>query len=71
MSNFFKKDFQALIVIGGDFNADADSVPFKTIVGSVEETNNPELRPTVMCHASIMCLRISVTHSSTMGREKL
>ena len=37
-----------LIAVGGDFNAEIGSVPFKTIVGSVKDTNNPELRPTVM-----------------------
>ena len=39
---------KALIAIGGDFNADIGSVPFKTIVGSVKDTNNPELRSTVL-----------------------
>ena len=37
-----------LIVVGGDFNAEIGSVPFKTIVGSVKDTNNPDLRPSVM-----------------------
>ncbi|MGQ9597592.1 MAG: endonuclease/exonuclease/phosphatase family protein [Thermoproteota archaeon] len=40
IGQLFKQDPQALIAIGGDFNADANSVPFKTIVGSVEDTNN-------------------------------
>ena len=37
-----------LIAVGGDLNATIGSVPFKAIVGSVEDTNNPELRDTVM-----------------------
>lgn len=37
-----------LIAIGGDFNAEIGSVPFKTIVGSVKDTNNPGLRSTLM-----------------------
>lgn len=37
-----------LIAIGGDFNAEIGSVPFKTIVGSITDTNNPELRSTLM-----------------------
>ena len=37
-----------LIAVGGDFNADIGSVPFKTIVGSVKDTSNPDLRSTVM-----------------------
>lgn len=48
LEHLFKQDFQALIAVGGDFNSDAADVPFKTIVGSVEETNNPGLRSTVM-----------------------
>lgn len=40
--------WKTLIAVGGDFNADIGSVPFKTIVGSVKDTNNPELRSTVM-----------------------
>lgn len=48
LEKLFKQDFQAFIVVSGDFNADAGDVPFKTIVGSVEDTNNPELRSTVM-----------------------
>ncbi len=31
----------SLIVIAGDFNAEADEVPFKAICGPVEETGNP------------------------------
>lgn len=38
----------ALIVMGGDFNAEAESTPFKAVVGSVEDTDNPDLRPTVL-----------------------
>ncbi|NYT08023.1 MAG: endonuclease [Methanomicrobiales archaeon] len=38
----------AVIAVGGDFNADIDSVPFKVIVGSIEDTNNPDLRSTAL-----------------------
>jgi len=38
----------ALIVVGGDYNADIGSVPFKTVVGSVDDTNNPDLRSGVL-----------------------
>jgi len=38
----------ALIAVGGDYNADIGSVPFKTIVGSVDDTSNPDLRPGVL-----------------------
>lgn len=37
-----------LIAVGGDFNADIGEVPFKTIVGSVDDTSNPDIRSTVM-----------------------
>lgn len=47
MDNFLNKP-SALIAIVGDFNADANSVPFKTIVGSVEDTNSPDLKSTVL-----------------------
>jgi len=39
---------ETLIAVGGDFNAEIGSVPFKTIVGSVTDTNNPDLRSTLM-----------------------
>ncbi|MGI0012869.1 MAG: endonuclease/exonuclease/phosphatase family protein [Nitrososphaera sp.] len=38
----------SLVVVGGDYNADIGSVPFKTIVGSVDDTSNPDLRPRVL-----------------------
>jgi endonuclease/exonuclease/phosphatase family metal-dependent hydrolase len=38
----------ALIVIGGDFNAEIGAVPFKTIVGRVENTYNVDLRSSVL-----------------------
>ncbi len=38
----------ALIAVGGDFNAEIGSVPFKALVGSVEDTQNPDLRSTVL-----------------------
>lgn len=45
---FTDESQQAIIAIGGDFNAEIGSVPFEIIVGSVENTNNPDLRNTVM-----------------------
>ena len=37
-----------LIALGGDLNAEIGSVPFKTLVGSVKDTSNPDLRSTVL-----------------------
>ena len=48
LSSLFKQDPEAMIVVAGDFNAEIGSVPFQVIVGSVEETSNPDLRSTVM-----------------------
>lgn len=45
---FAKNPLEVLIAVGGDFNAEIDSVPFEVIVGSVQDTNNPNLRSTVM-----------------------
>jgi exonuclease III len=41
---FAQNGGDALIAVGGDYNADIGSVPFKTVVGSVDDTNNPDLR---------------------------
>ncbi|MGH8709297.1 MAG: endonuclease/exonuclease/phosphatase family protein [Burkholderiales bacterium] len=38
----------ALIAMAGDFNAEADEVSFRAILGPVEETGNPEHAPRVM-----------------------
>ena len=38
----------ALIVVGGDLNAEVGSVPFRAIVGSVEDTQNEVLRTGVL-----------------------
>lgn len=38
----------ALVAVGGDFNAEGDSTSFKAVVGSVEDTQNSDLRPTVL-----------------------
>ncbi len=45
----------ALIAICGDFNADSDEVPVRTIRGPVEETGNPEHASRVMvpCESNI------------------
>jgi endonuclease/exonuclease/phosphatase family metal-dependent hydrolase len=45
---FSQEGNNALIVIGGDFNAEIGSVPFKAIVGSVEDTGNISLRSSVL-----------------------
>lgn len=45
---FEREGEDALIVIGGDFNAFAGSVAFKAVAGSVEDTQNPKLRSTVL-----------------------
>ena len=48
LRNIFKQEPGALIVVAGDFNADVDSVPFTTIMGSIKETNNPDIGHEVM-----------------------
>jgi endonuclease/exonuclease/phosphatase family metal-dependent hydrolase len=45
---FSSEGEHALIAVGGDFNAEIGDVPFRAIVGSVEDTSNISLRPTVM-----------------------
>ncbi|TLZ45810.1 MAG: endonuclease [Methanobacteriota archaeon] len=52
---FEKEGEDALIVIGGDFNAFAGSAAFKAVAGSVEDTQNPKLRSTVLiaCEANV------------------
>jgi endonuclease/exonuclease/phosphatase family metal-dependent hydrolase len=45
---FDKNGGDSLIVVGGDFNAEIGSVPFKAIVGSVQDTQNPAIRDRVM-----------------------
>ncbi len=42
------KPEEQFVAVGGDFNADIGEVPYKTIVGSIPDTNNPALRSTVM-----------------------
>jgi endonuclease/exonuclease/phosphatase family metal-dependent hydrolase len=43
-----EKPPETLVAVAGDFNADIGSVPFKILVGSVQDTNNPDLQPTMM-----------------------
>jgi endonuclease/exonuclease/phosphatase family metal-dependent hydrolase len=45
---FSQQGDDSLIIVGGDFNAEIDSVPFKAIVGSVSDTNNIALRSSVL-----------------------
>ncbi len=49
VDTLFERDGEgAWIAVGGDFNAEVGSVPFKAVVGSVEDTQNPALRATVL-----------------------
>lgn len=48
IDNLFNADAQASIVVAGDFNAEIDSVPFRTIVGSMREVCNSTLGPFIM-----------------------
>lgn len=43
VDGLFATDADALIVVGGDFNAEAEEVPVQAIRGDVENTNNPKL----------------------------
>lgn len=45
---FIEEGENALLVLGGDYNADIGTLPFKCVVGNVDETNNPDLRSTVL-----------------------
>ncbi len=47
-SIFDKNGLNSLILLAGDFNAQADEVCFKAICGPVEETCNPEHAPRIM-----------------------
>lgn len=62
---FTKEGSNALIAVGGDYNADIGSVPFKTVVGSVDDTSNPDLRYGVLipCEMNIPSTkRFSLLH---------
>lgn len=48
IDQIFANDPTSLIAIGGDFNAEVDSVPFKAIVGSVQDTGNVDLKDSVL-----------------------
>ena len=52
---FEREGEDAFIAVGGDFNASAGSVAFKAVAGSVEDTQNPKLRSTVLiaCEANV------------------
>ena len=45
---FDQQGNDALIAICGDFNAEADEVPLRAIIGPVEETGNPAHSPRIM-----------------------
>lgn len=68
---FDEQGTDALIVIAGDFNANADEVSFRCICGPVEETGNPEHAPRVMvpCENNIpLSSRYSLLH---LGRGEM
>lgn len=49
LDNIFSQEGDdALIILGGDYNADIGSLPFKCVVGNIDDTNNPNLRPSVL-----------------------
>lgn len=48
LDKIFENDAEASIVVAGDLNAEIDSVPFRTIVGSMREVSNPDLGPFIM-----------------------
>jgi exonuclease III len=58
IDQIFDNDINAYIAVCGDFNADSDSVPVKTIRGTVEDTGNPDL-----------CLRVMVPCERTIPEQ--
>jgi endonuclease/exonuclease/phosphatase family metal-dependent hydrolase len=48
IDNIFDRDEDAMILVCGDLNADADDVPVEAIRGDVENTSNPRLAKRVM-----------------------
>jgi endonuclease/exonuclease/phosphatase family metal-dependent hydrolase len=65
IDQLFDQDENALIVVGGDFNAEADEVPLEAICGELENTGNRQLanRVMVMCERSIpKSSRFSLLH---------
>ena len=48
VDKIFKNDPEASIIVAGDLNAEIDSVPFRTITGSMREVSNPDLGPYIM-----------------------
>lgn len=55
IDQIFDKDEDALIAVGGDFNAESDEVPVEAIRGDIENTGNGKLAKRVMvpCENSI------------------
>lgn len=65
IDTLFDANPDALIVIGGDFNADFDEVPTKIVQGLVEEHGNPDLVPRhlIPCETSVSSEgRYSILH---------
>ena len=52
IDKIFDEENQAKILVCGDFNAEPGEVPVEAICGSVEETNNPNLRSRVLIPCS-------------------
>jgi hypothetical protein len=71
IDTLFDQDENALIIVGGDFNADHDEVPVAAIRGEVEETDNYRLvnRVMVPCERTIPeSSRYSLIHR---GRKEM
>ena len=65
IDTLFDQDPNALVVVGGDFNADLDDVPVAAIRGDVEDTGNANLATRVMvpCERTIPnSARFSLLH---------
>lgn len=65
IDRIFDQDTNALIIVGGDFNAEVDEVPLEAIRGDVENTGNLQLanRVLVPCEHSIPASsRFSLLH---------
>jgi endonuclease/exonuclease/phosphatase family metal-dependent hydrolase len=52
LDQIFANEPEARVVVTGDFNAEPGEVPVEAICGRVENTNNPDLRSTVLVPCS-------------------
>jgi predicted extracellular nuclease len=65
LDQLFVQNSVANIIVCGDFNAEPGEVPVEAICGRIENTGNPELRPSVMIPCSLAIaksLRFSHIH---------